>query len=89
MAGILFICVSNVVWIGDVLFPEDRLLALHKSATGDKTATVRTRIEPGLKREVEAMLGRLGLTASETASETLQLLYRQIKLLWSFQELTT
>jgi antitoxin component of RelBE/YafQ-DinJ toxin-antitoxin module len=29
-----------------------------------KTATIRTRIEPGLKREVEAILSELGLTAS-------------------------
>ena len=41
-----------------------------------KTATVRARIEPGLKSEVEAILSHLGLTASET----ILLLYRQIKL---------
>jgi DNA-damage-inducible protein J len=41
-----------------------------------KTATIRTRIEPSLKREVEDILFRLGLTASETV----HLLYRQIKL---------
>ena len=41
-----------------------------------KTATVRTRIEPGLKNEVEAILAHLGLTASETV----HLLYRQIQL---------
>ena len=41
-----------------------------------KTATVRTRIEPGLKREVEGILSELGLTVSETV----HLLYRQIKL---------
>ena len=41
-----------------------------------KTATIRTRIEPGLKSEVEDILARLGLTASETV----HLLYRQIKL---------
>ncbi len=41
-----------------------------------KTATIRTRIEPGLKSEVEAILAQLGLTASETV----HLLYRQIKL---------
>jgi DNA-damage-inducible protein J len=41
-----------------------------------KTATIRTRIEPGLKREVEDILSQLGLTASETV----HLLYRQIKL---------
>jgi len=41
-----------------------------------KTATIRTRIDPGLKREVEDILSQLGLTASETV----QLLYRQIKL---------
>ncbi len=41
-----------------------------------KTATIRTRIEPALKREVEDILAQLGLTASETV----HLLYRQIKL---------
>ena len=41
-----------------------------------KTATIRTRIEPGLKVEVEDILAQLGLTASETV----HLLYRQIKL---------
>jgi len=41
-----------------------------------KTATIRTRIEPALKNEVEAILSQLGLTASETV----HLLYRQIKL---------
>ena len=41
-----------------------------------KTATIRTRIEPGLKTEVEEILSELGLTASETV----HLLYRQIKL---------
>ena len=41
-----------------------------------KTATIRTRIEPGLKSEVENILAQLGLTASETV----HLLYRQIKL---------
>jgi DNA-damage-inducible protein J len=41
-----------------------------------KTATIRTRIEPGLKNEVENILAQLGLTASETV----QLLYRQIQL---------
>ena len=41
-----------------------------------KTATIRTRIEPGLKHEVERILAQLGLTASETV----HLLYRQIQL---------
>ena len=41
-----------------------------------KTATIRTRIEPALKAEVEGILSELGLTASETV----HLLYRQIKL---------
>jgi len=41
-----------------------------------KTATIRARIEPSLKNEVEDILSQLGLTASETV----QLLYRQIKL---------
>lgn len=41
-----------------------------------KTATVRARVEPALKDEVENILGELGLTVSET----IHLLYRQIKL---------
>ena len=41
-----------------------------------KTATIRARVEPGLKSEVENILSHLGLTASET----IHLLYRQIKL---------
>lgn len=41
-----------------------------------KTATIRTRIEPDLKSEVESILARLGLTASEAV----HLLYRQIQL---------
>lgn len=42
----------------------------------NKTATIRTRIEPALKSEVEDILAQLGLTVSETV----HLLYRQIKL---------
>jgi len=42
----------------------------------NKTATIRTRIEPSLKSEVEDILAEVGLTASETV----HLLYRQIKL---------
>jgi DNA-damage-inducible protein J len=41
-----------------------------------KTATIRARIEPRLKSEAEAILAQLGLTVSETV----HLLYRQIKL---------
>lgn len=41
-----------------------------------KTATIRTRIEPDLKSEVESILAQLGLTASEAV----HLLYRQIQL---------
>ena len=41
-----------------------------------KTATIRARIEPDLKNEVDDILSHLGLTASET----ILLLYRQIKL---------
>jgi DNA-damage-inducible protein J len=41
-----------------------------------KTSMIRARIEPSLKDEVESILSSLGLTASET----IQLLYRQIKL---------
>ncbi len=41
-----------------------------------KTATIRARVEPKLKGEVEDILSHLGLTASET----IHLLYRQIRL---------
>ena len=41
-----------------------------------KTANIRARVEPGLKTEVESILSELGLTVSETV----HLLYRQIKL---------
>ncbi len=41
-----------------------------------KTTTIRARVEPGLKSEVEDILDCLGLTASEA----IHLLYRQIKL---------
>ena len=42
----------------------------------NKTAIIRARVEPDLKSEVEDILGQLGLTVSETV----HLLYRQIKL---------
>lgn len=41
-----------------------------------KTATIRARVEPSLKSEVDEILLHLGLTASET----IHLLYRQIKM---------
>jgi len=41
-----------------------------------KTTTIRARVEPELKIEVDEILGMLGLTASET----IHLLYRQIRL---------
>ena len=41
-----------------------------------KTSTIRARIEPELKTEVESILEKLGLSASEA----IHLLYRQIKL---------
>jgi len=41
-----------------------------------KTANIRARVEPELKTEVESILSDLGLTVSETV----HLLYRQIKL---------
>jgi DNA-damage-inducible protein J len=41
-----------------------------------KTATIRAHVEPRLKTEVENILSELGLSASET----IHLLYRQIKL---------
>ena len=46
------------------------------SAGMSKTATIRAHIKPDLKREVENILSELGLTASET----INVLYRQIKL---------
>jgi DNA-damage-inducible protein J len=42
----------------------------------NKTATIRARIDPALKSEVEEILSHLGLTASEAV----HLLYRQIQL---------
>ncbi|MDO8519369.1 MAG: type II toxin-antitoxin system RelB/DinJ family antitoxin [Deltaproteobacteria bacterium] len=42
----------------------------------NKTSVIRARMEPILKEEVERILFRLGLTVSET----IHLLYRQIKL---------
>jgi DNA-damage-inducible protein J len=41
-----------------------------------KTATVRARVEPGLKREVESVLTELGLSVSEA----IEIYLRQIKL---------
>jgi DNA-damage-inducible protein J len=42
----------------------------------NKSATVRARIEPGLKRGAEAVLKRLGLTSSEAIT----LFFAQVKL---------
>ena len=42
----------------------------------NRTANIRARVEPDLKTEVENILSDLGLTVSETV----HLLYRQIKL---------
>ncbi len=41
-----------------------------------KTAIIRARVEPELKREVEAILAQLGFTASDA----IQILLRQIQL---------
>ena len=41
-----------------------------------KTATVRARIEPGLKRSAEAVLKKIGLTSSEAIS----MFFTQVKL---------
>jgi DNA-damage-inducible protein J len=41
-----------------------------------KTATIQTRIEPGLKAKVEAILGKLGLSPSDAIA----LYYSQIAL---------
>lgn len=41
-----------------------------------RTATIRSRIEPSLKSDVDRILSKLGLTASEA----IYLLYCQIKL---------
>jgi DNA-damage-inducible protein J len=41
-----------------------------------KTATIRARVEPGLKRDAEAVLDKLGMTPTEAIT----LFYRQVKL---------
>jgi DNA-damage-inducible protein J len=41
-----------------------------------KTATVRARIEPNLKREVERLFHKVGLTTTEA----INIFYRQVKL---------
>ena len=41
-----------------------------------KTAIVRARVEPGLKREAEGVFSRLGLSATEA----IQLFYKQVTL---------
>jgi DNA-damage-inducible protein J len=41
-----------------------------------KTQTVRARIEPGLKRDAEAVLKKIGLTSSEAIT----LFFAQVKL---------
>lgn len=41
-----------------------------------KTATVRARLEPGLKEEAEGILGQVGLTTTEAIT----LFYRQVVL---------
>ncbi|MBM4142618.1 MAG: type II toxin-antitoxin system RelB/DinJ family antitoxin [Lentisphaerae bacterium] len=41
-----------------------------------RTATVRARVEPDLKADVERLLGRLGLSTTEA----INLFYRQIRL---------
>lgn len=41
-----------------------------------KTANVRARIEPGLKREAEAVFSRFGLSATEA----IRLFYKQVTL---------
>ncbi len=53
-------------------------MCLHQGyiITMSKTTTIRARIEPDLKSEVDSILNQLGLTASET----IHLLYRQIKI---------
>jgi DNA-damage-inducible protein J len=42
----------------------------------NKTATIRARIEPRLKREAETLLTRLGLSASQAIT----IFYRQVTL---------
>lgn len=39
-----------------------------------KTETIRARVEPGLKQQAEAVLGELGLSATEAIT----LFYRQV-----------
>ena len=41
-----------------------------------ETANIRARIEPGLKREAEAVFSRLGLSATEA----IRLFYKQVTL---------
>jgi len=41
-----------------------------------KTATIRARIEPSLKREAENLLGKMGLSATQAIT----MFYRQITL---------
>ncbi len=41
-----------------------------------KTATIRARLEPGLKKQAERVLGRVGLTTTEAIT----LFYRQVVL---------
>ncbi len=41
-----------------------------------KTATIRARIEPGLKKDVENLFKKLGLSTTEAIS----IFYRQVKL---------
>jgi len=41
-----------------------------------KTATVRARIEPGLKKKAESLLGKMGLSATQA----IIMFYRQITL---------
>ncbi|MCK5232136.1 MAG: type II toxin-antitoxin system RelB/DinJ family antitoxin [Desulfobulbaceae bacterium] len=45
-------------------------------ATMTKTATVRARIEPNLKTDVESLFKKLGLSTTEA----INLFYRQVKL---------
>jgi DNA-damage-inducible protein J len=51
-------------------------VSCHQIQPMSKTATVRAQIPPNLKAEVEEILGELGMSASET----IYLFYRQIKL---------
>ena len=51
-------------------------MAKRKKQKMSKTATVRARIEPALKKKAESLLGKMGLSATQA----IIMFYRQITL---------